>query len=111
MKKRYQLGVMDLFPILINKTCIENSPFFKVQFVEKVDAERLFACNIGYDKQYYLEEHDKEFSFFNVNEENRPLKYGDDTNGFLWQICYDDYHVTFEWCHAISDGRGGSEFF
>ena len=124
MKKRYQLGVMDLFPILINKTCIENSPFFKVRFVEKVDAERLynavkcalkdhplFACTIVYDKQYYLEEHDKDFRFFNVNEENRPLKYGDDTNGFLWQICYDDYHVIFEWCHAISDGRGGSEFF
>ena len=124
MKKRYQLGVMDLFPILINKTCIENSPFFKVQFVEKVDVERLysavkcalkdhplFGCTIVYDKQYYLEEHDKEFRFFNVNEENRPLTYGDDTNGFLWQICYDDYHVIFEWCHAISDGRGGSEFF
>ena len=124
MKKRYQLGVMDLFPILINKTCMENSPFFKVQFVEKVDVERLynavkcalkdhplFGCTIVYDKQYYLEEHDKEFSFFNVNEEERPLKYGDDTNGFLWQICYDDYHVIFEWCHAISDGRGGSEFF
>ena len=124
MKKRYQLGVMDLFPIAINKTCMENSPFFKVQFVQKVDAERLydavkcalkdhplFACTIVYDKQYYLEEHDKEFSFFNVNEENRPLKYGDDTNGFLWQICYDDYHVIFEWCHAISDGRGGYEFF
>ena len=26
-------------------------------------------------------------------------------------MCYDDYHVTFEWCHAISDGRGGYEFF
>ena len=124
MKKRYQLGVMDLFPILINKTCMENSPFFKVQFVEKVDVERLynavkcalkdhplFACTIVYDKQYYLEEHDKEFRFFNVDEENRPLTYGDDTNGFLWQICYDDYHVIFEWCHAISDGRGGFEFF
>ena len=124
MKKRYQLGVMDLFPILINKTCMENSPLLKVQFVERVDAERLydavkralkdhplFACTIVYDKGYYLEEHDKEFSLFNVNEENRPLKYGDDTNGFLWQICYDDYHVTFEWCHAISDGRGGYEFF
>ena len=124
MKKRYQLGVMDLYPITINKSCMENSPFFKVQFVEKVDVERLynavkcalkdhplFACTIVYDKQYYLEEHDKEFRFFNVNEENRPLKYGDDTNGFLWQICYDDYHVIFEWCHAISDGRGGYEFF
>ena len=124
VKKRYPLGVMDLFPILINKTCIENSPFFKVKFVEKVDAKRLynavkcalkdhplFACTIVYDKQYYLEEHNEEFRLFNVNEENRPLKYGDATNGFLWQICYDDYHVIFEWCHAISDGRGGSEFF
>ena len=124
MKKRYQLGVMDLYPIAVNKTCMENSPLFKVQFVEKVDVERLydavklalkdhplFACTIVYDKQYYLEEHDKEFSFYNINEENRPLKYGDDTNGYLWQICYDDYHVIFEWCHAISDGRGGLEFF
>ena len=124
MKKRYQLGVMDLFPVAINKTCMENSPFFKVQFVEKVDVERLyhavkcalkdhplFACTIAYDKQYCLEKHDGEFRFFNVNEENRPLEYGDATNGFLWQICYDDYHVIFEWCHAISDGRGGYEFF
>ena len=124
MKKRYQLGVMDLYPIAVNKTCMENSPLFKVQFVEKVDVKRLydavkralkdhplFACTIVYDKKYYLEEIDNDFSFYNVNEENRPLIYGDDTNGYLWQICYDDYHVVFEWCHAISDGRGGFEFF
>ena len=124
MKKRYKLGVMDVFPILINKTCMENSPFFKVQFVQKVDVERLydavkcalkehplFTCTIVYDKQYFLEENDREFSFFNVNEENRPLKYGDATNEFLWQICYDDYHVIFEWCHALGDGREGYEFF
>ena len=42
MKKRYKLGVMDLFPIAINKTCMENSPFFKVQFTQKVDVERLY---------------------------------------------------------------------
>ena len=124
MKKRYKLGVMDLYPIAVNKTCIENSPFLKVKFVEKVDVKLLynavkealkdhplFACTIVYDKQYYLEEHDKEFRLINASEENRPLKYGDDTNGFLWQICYDEYHVIFEWCHAISDGRGGYEFF
>ena len=71
----------------------------------------LFACTIVYDKQYFLEENDNEFSFYNVNEENRPLIYGDATNGFLWQICYDDYTVIFEWYHVISDGRGGFEFF
>ena len=124
MKKRYQLGVMDWFPVAINKTCLENSPFLKVQFVEKVDVERLyqavkralrdhpfFACTLVYDKQFYLEEHDGEFRFFNASEENRPLTYGDATNGFLWQICYDDYHVILEWCHVLSDGRGGYEFF
>ena len=108
MKKRYQLGVMDIYPIAVNKTCMENSPLFKVQFVEKVDVKRLydavklalkdhplFACTIVYDKKYYLEEIDNDFSFYNVNEENRPLIYGDDTNGYLWQICYDDYHVIF----------------
>lgn len=71
---------MDIFPVAINKTCMENSPFFKVQFVERVDAKRLydavkcalkehplFACIVVYDKQFYLEEHDEEFKLFNVD--------------------------------------------
>ena len=29
----------------------------------------------------------------------------------MWQLCYDEYTVSFEWCHAISDGRGGFAFF
>lgn len=123
MKKSYKLGVMDLFPIAMNQTNMENSPLLKVQFVDKVDAERLydavksalkdhplFACTVVRNKQYFLEENDKEFRLFHVSEEDRPLTYGDATNGFLWQICYDDHHVIFEWCHAISDGRGGYEF-
>ena len=114
---------MDLFPIAMNQTNMENSPLLKVQFVDKVDAERLydavksalkdhplFACTVVRNKQYFLEENDKDFRLFHVSEEDRPLTYGDATNGFLWQICYDDHHVIFEWCHAISDGRGGYEF-
>ena len=26
-------------------------------------------------------------------------------------MCYDQYNISFEWCHAISDGRGGFSFF
>ena len=81
MKKRYELGVMDIYPVVVNKTCMENSPLLKVQFVEKVDAERLynavkcalkdhplFACTLVYDKRYYLEEYDGEFELLNVSE-------------------------------------------
>ncbi len=51
-------------------------------------------------------------SGFNLKARNRrPLAFGDATNGFLWQMCYDEYIVSFEWCHAISDGKGAFSFF
>ena len=121
---KYQMGVMDLYPIAVNKTKIENNPFFQAKLKEPVDAERLhaavtqslgehplFACTMRYQKGYYLETNEKEFSLIHATEENRPLAFGDVTNGFLWQLCYDEYTVSFEWCHAISDGRGGFAFF
>ncbi|MBR5497979.1 MAG: hypothetical protein IKV76_08375 [Clostridia bacterium] len=124
MKMKYQLGVMDLYPIAANKTQIENNPFLQAKLKEPVDAERLyaavkqtlceyplFACTLRYKKGYYLETNEKEFQLINAAEENRPLAFGDATNGFMWQMCYDQYTISFEWCHAISDGRGGFSFF
>ena len=121
---KYRLGVMDLYPIAVNKTKIENNPFLQARLKEPVDAARLyaavkqslceyplFACTMRYDKEYYLETNEKEFSLISASEENRPLTFGDATNGFLWQVCYDQYTVSFEWCHAVSDGRGGFAFF
>ena len=121
---KYPLGVMDLYPIAVNKTKIENNPFFQAKLKEPVDAEHLgaavkqslgehplFACTLRYKKGYYLETNEKEFSLIRASEENRPLAFGDATNGFLWQMCYDQYTISFEWCHAISDGRGGFAFF
>ena len=124
MKMKYPLGVMDLYPIAANKTQIENNPFLQATLKEPVDSKRLyaavkqtlceyplFACTLRYDKGYYLETNEKEFSLIHADEENRPLAFGDATNGFLWQMCYDQYTISFEWCHAISDGRGGFAFF
>ena len=121
---KYPLGVMDLYPIAVNKTKIENNPFFQAKLKKPVDVARLyeavkqslcehplFACTMRYKKGYYLETNEKEFSLICAAEENRPLAFGDATNGFLWQLCYDEYTVSFEWCHAISDGRGGFAFF
>ena len=124
IKMKHQLGVMDLYPIAANKTQIENNPFFQAKLKEPVDVERLyeavkrslceyplFACTLRYEKGYYLETNEKEFQLIRAAEENRPLVFGDATNGFLWQMCYDQYTISFEWCHAISDGRGGFSFF
>ena len=123
-KMKYKLGVMDLYPIAANKTQIENNPFLQAKLKEPVDTNRLyaavkqtlseyplFACTLRYEKGYYLETNEKDFSLISASEENRPLAFGDATNGFLWQICYDQYTISFEWCHAISDGRGGFSFF
>ena len=121
---KHPLGVMDLYPISANKTSMENNPFFQVKLKESVNAERLhaavkqslgehplFACTLRYKKGYYLETNEKEFLLIRAAEENRPLAFGDTTNGFLWQMCYDEYTISFEWCHAISDGKGAFAFF
>ena len=123
-KMKYQMGVMDTYPISANKTSMENNPFFQVKLKERVSAERLhtavkqalsehplFACTLRYKKKYYLETNEKNFLLIHASEENRPLAFGDATNGFLWQMCYDEYSISFEWCHAISDGKGAFAFF
>ena len=124
MKERYEMGIMDLYPVIANKTQIENNPFLQAKFREKVDVARLyeavkraldeyllFSCTLRQDKGFYLEPNDAEVILFHADEKNRPLSFGDHTNGFLWQMCYDDFSVMFEWCHAVSDGRGGFQFF
>ena len=123
-KMKYEMGIMDLYPIAANKTQIENNPFLQVKLKEKVDSERLyeavkkslcdhplFACTLRYKKGYYLETNEREFLLIPAAEENRPLAFGDATNGFLWQMCYDEYTISFEWCHAVSDGKGAYAFF
>lgn len=121
---KYALGVMDLYPLAANKTKIENNPFLQVRLAEKADPDRLydavkraleehplFACTLRYDQEYFLETNGKEFALIHADEKNRPLSFGDDTNGYLWQMCCDGDSVTFEWCHAVSDGKGALAFF
>lgn len=124
METRFDMGVMDLYPIVANKTKIENNPFLQVKMKEKVDADRLydavkealvdyplFACTLKYNNGYYLEINKNEFELIASSEQDRPLVFGDHTKGYLWQICYDEYVISLEWCHGVSDGRGGYAFF
>ena len=124
IKMKHPLGVMDLYPIAVNKTKIENNPFFQARLKGPVDPERLyaavkqslcehplFACTLRYEKGYFLETNEKEFPLIHAAEENRPLAFGDATNGFLWQMCYDEDTISFEWSHAVTDGKGSFSFF
>lgn len=124
MMSKYKLGVMDIYPIAVNKTMIENNPFLQAVLKEKVDANRLhkavesalsqyplFGCTLQYQKGYFLVPNERPFLLIHTKEENRPCAFGDNTNGYLWQMCYDEYSISFEWCHGVSDGKGGFAFF
>ena len=122
---RYELGNMDRYSMAANGTVMENASFFKATLDDSVDAARLlsavkttlqyhplFRCKMMYDKQYYLEDNDNpEIPIFHTDTEHRPKEFGKNTNGYLFQICYDENTVSFEWCHAITDGRGAIRFF
>lgn len=124
MQKKYEMGIMDLYPIAANKTKIENNPFLQVRLNEVLDEKRLylavqkaleqhpvFACTLKYKKGYFLEKNEKTFFLIKATEQERPLEFGDNTNAYLWQLCYSEKSFSLEWCHAISDGRGGFDFF
>ncbi|MBE6015327.1 MAG: hypothetical protein E7241_08215 [Lachnospiraceae bacterium] len=122
---KYELGNMDRYSIAVNGSVMENSSFMKAMLDETVDAEKLmravktaldyhplFKCKMSYKKQYYLEDNDNaEIVLFNADTGDRPKEYGKNTNGYLFQVCYFENTVSFEWCHAVTDGRGASRFF
>jgi hypothetical protein len=123
-KKQYTMGVMDIYPIVANRTEIENNPFLQIVLKEKVDPDRLkkavndailrfplFGCRIVYEKGYKLESNEKEIVLIQASTEERPLEFGNNTNGYPWQLCYDEASFSLEWCHGITDGRGGYSFF
>lgn len=122
---RYELGNLDRYSIAINGSVMENSGFFKATVDEKVDADRLlkaiktaldyhplFKCKMSYKKKYYLEDNiGAEIVLFNTDTDSRPKEFGKNTNNYLFQVCYFDNEISFEWCHAVSDGRGAIAFF
>lgn len=123
---RYELGNMDKCALTTVGTVMENTPFFKATLDETVHAERLmkaiktaldyhplFKCKLSYEnKQYFLEDNDgAEIVIFNTDTPNRPNRYGKNTNGYLFQICYFENTFSLEWCHTVTDGRGAIRFF
>ena len=120
---RYDLGLMDMYPIEASGTIIENDPMFKIVMKEEVDPIKLedsvyraikfhplFGTQVGYDGSYYLETNNRPVKIIHADEANRPLEFCKGTNGYPWQICWWENSITFEWCHGVTDGMGALDF-
>jgi len=126
--KRYRLGHMDMYSVAVRNTPMENSSFYQAYFDEPLDYNKLvnsineaikyhplFGCKLVFDNEFYLQENHEDVSkvIKKCSVEDRPKEFGslDSTNGYLFQICLFDNYVSFEWSHAVSDGRGSLAFF
>ena len=121
---RYELGLMDMFPIEASGSVIENDPMYKVVLKSVVDPVRLedavyraikfhplFGTQVEFDGRYFLSTNDRPIRLMNAKESERPKEFCRDTNGFPWQMCWWGKEITLEWCHGVTDGRGALEFF
>ena len=124
MKQRYELGVMDYYPAVINGTNVEHNPSFSVTFKKTIDPNRLYdsikealsyypllKSRLISQSWFYLEDNDLEFTLIHSKLEDRPKEYGPDSNEFPWQASWHDKTFFFEWCHGATDGRGAFAFF
>ncbi len=120
---RYRLDNMDYYHMMAIGTRAESVPLIQVYLSDSVDPDRLrraaehTLCNysllktrIVFDREYYLEENDEPIILHHCSIENRPDSFGHDTNGFPWRLCHDENKISFEWCHAVTDGRGAMAF-
>lgn len=123
MKKRYALGVMDLYPIAVMGESVEDSPTVGVELDEKVDNERLlmalnktvelfplFKTKIVFDKGYFLQENDNPILIFNEDDYHSTFTWKSGTNDYPWKISFFKNRILLRWCHAITDGRGAEKF-
>jgi len=120
---RYDLGLMDMYPIEVSGTKIENDPMFEVTLKSKIDPQKLedavyramkfhplFATQVRYDGSYFLQSNNRPVKLIHAKLKERPLEFCSTTNGYPWQMCWYDRTITLEWCHGITDGRGAFDF-
>jgi len=123
----YRIGHMDLYSIAVQYTPLENCSFYQCVFKENIDGNKLIAAvraaldyfplfktQLAYKGEYYLKFNNNDVSkaIKHTNVEDRPKEFGSikTTNGYLFQICYFDNNITFEWCHGVTDGVGALNF-
>ena len=120
---KYEIGLMDMYPIEGSGSDIENDPMFKVVMKEAIDHVKLedavyrairfhplFGTQLEFDKLYYFATNNRPVRLINSIEDKRPLEFGRDSNGYPWQICWFGKEFTLEWNHGVTDANGTLAF-
>lgn len=120
---KYELGILDSYLIEAAGTPTENEPMLKVAMKENIDHVRLedavyrairfhplFGTQVGFDRTYFLETNNRPLKLIHAKESERPLQFGQDTNGYPWQICWSGKELCFEWSHGVTDANGALDF-
>ena len=117
MPEKYKLGVMDLYPLAVMGTSIEDSPTMIMTLDEPVDGEKLydvlcktvemfplFKTRIVFDKGWYLEKNDDPIVIFNEDDHDRAFTWKKGTNDYPWKLSYYQDQIIIRWCHTIQTG-------
>lgn len=120
---RYPLDNMDYYHLMAIGTRVECVPLIQLILDEPIDQYRLKVASehalvqypllktrIVFEREYFFEENDNEIILHNCPIDHRPRSFGENANGYPWQICFYENQLCFEWCHAVTDGRGGLAF-
>lgn len=122
-KKRYKLGVIDLYSIAKNETEIESTPVIFVTLRYEVDKDKLsvalgeahthfplFGTTLEYKGGYSLVENDGNLPIIDCPFDERPKYFGKDTGGYLYRICVCGREFAFEWSRILTDEYGARDF-
>ena len=115
----YALDVLDRANVYGIGTIMENNPTFRVFLDEDVEEGRLRSAilkafesipymksKLCYDGIYYLADNSNELPIHHCRFEDRPLKFGRKSGGYLFQVSYDKNELVFDWAHITTDALG-----
>lgn len=123
-KKRYELGVQDLYFLALNETKISSTPLFAATLSQRVDTEALkrateralacypiFATTLDFSHgKYSLEENTSDVTVADF-EDGKPVFFGKKLSGYPFRISADENVITLEWSRVITDAFGARDFF
>ena len=122
-RRLYALDALDRANVYGIGTVMENNPTFRLFLDEAVREDKLraalgraFECfpymrsRLILDGIYTLEDNPEPFPIHHCRFENRPLRFGKNAGGYLFQLSYDENELIFDWAHIATDGLGFLQF-